>query len=366
MMRVLAYVMAVCPAIALTTSLHAATAVGAVYVMSNSPAGNEVLAFDRLADGTLAWQNSYPTGGTGTGAGLGNQGAVTLSRDHRWLFVVNAGSDDLSVFGVESRGLRWVQRIGANGEQPVSVTAHGRLVYVLSAASDSIAGFAQRPDGTLEPIPGSLRPLSGVGTAPAQIQFSPDGRLLVVTEKATSQLTVFEVDKHGRAGAASVYPSQGETPFGFAFGKRGQLFVSEAFGGAPDVSAVSSYVLADGPGGGLAVVTPSAPTHETAACWVATDAAGRYVYTTNTADNSVSGFAVDADGALTLLDADGKTGTTGAGPIDLAFSGDGRFLYVLSSGDGSLSAFRVRGDGALEAIAGADGLPDGANGLAAR
>jgi hypothetical protein len=45
------------------------------------------------------------------------------------------------------------------------------------------------------------------------------------------------------AGAPLVQDSAGTTPFGFAFGKRGQLPVSEAFGGAADASATSSCRL---------------------------------------------------------------------------------------------------------------------------
>ena len=54
---------------------------GALYTASNAVGGNAVLAFNRSADGTLGAPTAYPTGGTGTGGGLGNQGAVTLSRD---------------------------------------------------------------------------------------------------------------------------------------------------------------------------------------------------------------------------------------------------------------------------------------------
>ena len=42
---------------------------GSVYVLSNSPAGNAVLAYTRAADGSLSGPVSYPTGGTGTGGG---------------------------------------------------------------------------------------------------------------------------------------------------------------------------------------------------------------------------------------------------------------------------------------------------------
>src|SRR5258707_15868288 len=79
---------------------------GAVYVMSNAPAGNAVLVFNRTADGALAPAGSYATGGTGTGAGLGSQGALVVSDDQHWLLAVNAGSNSVSVFEVRHDGLQ--------------------------------------------------------------------------------------------------------------------------------------------------------------------------------------------------------------------------------------------------------------------
>src|SRR5262245_9929398 len=68
--------------------------VGGVYAMDNSASGNDVWAFARQPDGSLTGPRLYPTGGLGTGSGLGNQGAVLLSHDGRWLFVCNAGSHE--------------------------------------------------------------------------------------------------------------------------------------------------------------------------------------------------------------------------------------------------------------------------------
>src|SRR5258707_406638 len=65
---------------------------GHVYTISNDAAGNALLVYTRGSGGALALTQTVPTGGNGTGAGLGTQGAVTLSRDGRYLFAVNAGS----------------------------------------------------------------------------------------------------------------------------------------------------------------------------------------------------------------------------------------------------------------------------------
>jgi 6-phosphogluconolactonase len=101
-------------------------------------------------------------------------------------------------------------------------------------------------------------------------------------------------------------------------------------------------------------------------CWVEVTPNGRFAYVTNTASNSISGYAVGADGSLELLDADGRTGVTGGGPIDLAITDGGRLLYTLNSGSQTISAFRIGEDGSLTALPYAPSVPAGANGLVGR
>jgi 6-phosphogluconolactonase (cycloisomerase 2 family) len=341
---------------------------GAVYTMTNAADGNTIAIFTRAADGTLMPAGTVPTGGLGTGGGLGNQGALVLGEGNRFLFAANAGSDQISVFRVLGpQDLRLVDVVSSSGDQPISLTVHRRLLYVLNAGGDgNITGFRIRSGGQLTPIANSTLPLSGAGVGPAQIQFSPDGDLLVVTEKNTNLIDTYVVGANGRASGPTSQPSAGQTPFGFAFGGRDRLFVSEAFGGAVDQSAVSSYGVAGD--GELTTLDPSVGTTETAACWVVVTSNNRFVYTTNTGSGSVTGYRIGSDGSLTLLNDDGRTGATGDGstPIDAALGGGGqRFLYVLLAGTGGIAGFRIEANGALTPLPGVDGLPDGANGLAA-
>lgn len=358
--------------LAAATAAHAQTqtgehaVAGAVYTATNSSQGNSVLVFDRLADGRLVAAGSVSTGGAGTGAGLGNQGGVVLSRDERWLLVVNAGSNTVSVLDARGRGLQLVDVQSTGGVRPVSVTEHRGIVYVLNAASDSIEGFHLDREGQLAPIPGSTRGLSGAGTAAAQIGFSPDGDALVVTERATNRIVTFDVDRAGLAGSAQIYPSSGVTPFGFAFGKRDQLFVSEAFGGAPGASATSSYDLDRS--GVVTTISGSVPTTQTAACWVAVTPNGRFAYVTDAGSGVISGYGIAIDGQIALLDDDGRTAITGDGstPIDLAVTGNGQFVYSLNAGTHTIGAFRIGADGSLTPLPFTSGLPAGANGLASK
>jgi 6-phosphogluconolactonase (cycloisomerase 2 family) len=344
---------------------------GTLFTTTNSVDGNRVLVFDRSPSGALKLAESFPTGGFGTGAGLGNQGGIVLTPNGDWLLTVNAASAEVSLFEVVDDVLVLRDIVPSGGAVPLSVAVDHNLVYVLNGGDagspNNITGFTLSASaGRLTALPGSTRALSGDAVAPAQISFSPWGGVLVVTEKGTNMITTFTVGDDGLASNANPQPSSGMTPFGFAFDRNGRLFVSEAFGGALDASAMSSYAVSGS--GILTTISPTVPTHQTAACWVALDLTGRFAYTTNTGSSSISGYRIAPAGAISPLDADGVTASTGAGssPIDVALTKDGRFLYALSGGANTITGFRVRGDGSLDPVETEGDLPIGTNGLAAR
>jgi 6-phosphogluconolactonase (cycloisomerase 2 family) len=343
---------------------------GAVYTMTNDPAGNNVLVFNRKANGNLTAGGTFSTEGLGTGAPLGNQGAVVLNENKKLLLVVNPGSDELSLFTVRKKELVLKDTVPSGGRNPISVTVHDDLVYVLNAGgnvgdTDNISGFTIERRRNLVPIPNSTLPLSAAATNPAQISFDLDGDILIVTEKDTNIINSYTVDENGNPTGPNSHPAAGIEPFGFAISSRHKLFISEASGGAADAGAVSTYDFEDD--GTITNVNPSVPTTETATCWVVLTKNQKFAYVTNTGSASITGFAVQ-DATITLLDSDGVTATTGAMPIDLALSKNSRYLYSLNSGNGSISMFRINNeDGSLTSL-GPDliGLPPTANGLAAK
>ena len=56
-------------------------------------------------------------------------------------------------------------------------------------------------------------------------EYSADGSVLVVTEKATNLVDTFAVDEDGVASEITTHPSAGVTPFGFAFTRRGTFAI---------------------------------------------------------------------------------------------------------------------------------------------
>ncbi|MBC8728054.1 lactonase family protein [Paraburkholderia sp. UCT2] len=333
---------------------------GAVYVLSNQPSGNSVLVYSRAANGILNYEATYSTGGKGAGTGadpLGSQGSLTLAAG--FLFAVNPGSNDVSLFAVDGSKLTLLDRKPSGGQMPVSVTVKGPIAYVLNAGgTPNINGFIVDALGKrLVPLPGSQRPLAGGNSAqPAQVKFAPEGNELLVTEKGTQLIDTYYV---GFTGYASKTPtphaSNGVTPFGFSITTRGYAIVSEAGSGS-----VSSYEVEDSKH--LTSISAAIPLGQSAPCWLVTTGDGRFAYTANAGSDSISSLRITADGTVRLLN---PTAGTLSAPLDMALSGHSKFLYV-REGNGAVGGFRVMPDGTLEPVGSVTGVPPGAQGIAAR
>jgi 6-phosphogluconolactonase len=331
----------------------------AVYALTNEPTGNRLAVFERNGRGMLSLAGFVPTGGLGTGANTENQGGLAFSDNRSAIYAINPGDGTITVFRVTSRGPVPVQRIASGGQLPNSLAVRDDLLYVLNAGSvargvDNIAGFRIGPRGLLSPLPNSSRPLSARATGPAQIGFSRDGELLIVTERLTNRITTFTLDASGLPGTPRSIASSGSTPFGFKVNREGFLVVSEAAGGANGLSAASSYAVDDR--GTLEVVSKSVPTLQNAACWIGVTSDGQYAYTGNAGSGTITGFAVGEQGALTRLTGDGGTVTTGgASPTEIAIV-ESRVLYVLNRGTGGIGVFEIRGDGTLALMQNVEGV----------
>jgi 6-phosphogluconolactonase len=340
------------------------TSVGSVYTLSNEASGNRVLAYSRSAAGTLSFRAAYATGGNGTGSGLGSQGSVILSGDNGFLLAVNAGSHSVSSFKLAGGDLQLLSTVASGGTMPISISEHNNLVYVLNAGgTGNISGFTLDAGGNLHSLANSSRPLSSSGAGPAQISFARNGAVVVVTEKMTNKIISYTIKDDGTPGIMHTLTSANATPFGFAVGTDGILYVSEAAGGAPGASTVSSYQVAGD--GAISLIEGPVPAGQTAACWVVLTNNEKFVYATNTGSNTVSSFHASGSGMLNVLEAV-AAGMDINVPIDAALSNNSKFLYVLNSGSGSITGMAVNHDGSLGFLQNVGGLPHGDVGLAAK
>src|ERR687889_224410 len=178
------------------------TASGAVYVQTNA-APNEVIAFRRAHDGSLDRIGSVATGGEGNGTPhLQSQGSVTLTGEGRHLLVTNAASDDLSVFSVAADGSIELRERVHTGSTPRSVAERDGLVVVLSTGEPGLASFRVYAEG-IERVESGDQALDPSHADPAQVAFSPDGTMVLITERATDSILAHEVTADGTFSASS-------------------------------------------------------------------------------------------------------------------------------------------------------------------
>jgi 6-phosphogluconolactonase (cycloisomerase 2 family) len=321
---------------------------GVVFVQTDNSDGNTIVAYTRTASGGLQQAGAYPTGGNGGATNgsvvdhLSSQGSLAYDRQAGLLYAVNAGSNTITVFRVRGDRLFRRQVLSSGGQFPVSITFHGRQVFVLNAwGGGSVAGFLQL-GGHLIPVPGWTRDL-GLGTSsstvftgtPGQVGFTPSGsQLLVTTKNATNSVDVFADSPLGPSAQPAVTSLPGTIPFGFTFDQYGHLALVETGAGA-----VATFAIA--PDGTLTQLG-SAATGQAATCWVTAAPEGT-LYASNAGSATESTLATGPDGTITQL----GTTPTDPGTTDAAVSSDGQYLYVQAGGPGNVDAYRIGPGGTL-------------------
>ena len=171
---------------------------------------NQVVAYARGVDGSLQQIGVYDTGGVGeniraSGANpLASQDPLIVSKDRRFVFAVNAGSESISSFRINddyslTPASLDISTSGSSGAQnPVSLTIYENILYVANTGNyvdrngdeldtlpedrnrvnSSIVGFTVGDDGTLTKLTGSEIP--GMAPNAGSIEFSSDGRSLYI------------------------------------------------------------------------------------------------------------------------------------------------------------------------------------------
>ena len=272
-----------------------------VFVQTDNTAGNQVVAYQRAADGVLRPAGTYSTDGVGgilSGSvvdHLASQGSLTYDPWHSLLYAVNAGSNTVAVFAVSGDRLSLRQVISSGGTFPVSVAVHGDLVYVLNALNGgSVQGYRVL-GSSLFALPGSSRALGLDPTAtpqftntPGQVAFTPDGSQLIVTTKDNgNDIDVFGVGSDGYLSSRPVVNSEpGTVPFAISFDEFGHLVIAEA-----GTNALATFALS---GHGTLSLLDAVGTGQSATCWVAP--AGSFLFASNAGSANESGFTSSAGG----------------------------------------------------------------------
>jgi 6-phosphogluconolactonase len=341
-----------------------------VFVMTNDNTKNEILTYQQRANEQFVLKAHTATGGRGSGGTtdpLQSQGSLTLSHDHNLLFAINSGSGTISSFHLLGGLPILADQEPTGGAFPVAVAEHNGTVYVLNAGGNgAIVAFRADGFGRLQKIPNATTTLTATNSGGSSISVSPNGKTLVVIEKAPNNIDTFPIQPDGTLGPVVVNHSVTPGVFSTSFTPNGQLIVSEDQPDGTDVSSISSYTI--NANGTITAISQSLHTLGDGNCWNAITPNGAFVYADNSGTSTVAGFSVGSNGALapiagTIL----STGPEGTANLDMTVSGDGKFLYTLDSGTGSVGVYSINYDGTLNQLGDIEGLPKtaGFNGIAA-
>jgi 6-phosphogluconolactonase (cycloisomerase 2 family) len=287
-----------------------------LYVVNHDD--NTLVEFAIGTDAKLYPGHTYQTPGT-------EPTAVAISPDGTLLFVldtyqatysdVNPGPGALVVYPINSDG-----SLGANltnGNLPywpveyapatINVTVNGKFVYAANANTNNPIGANQRgtmsafsigSGGTLTPLYASSAQLPYAGVRPTASASDPTSRFLYVTDALSNQLYTYTIGQDGTLTPLSSGPSAtGTYPDAITIDPSG-TYIYVANYTSNSISAFTITQSTGAPsalGGATAYATKTGPT-----CIMVEPAFGRFLYTSNFLDSSLTGYKVNPnDGSLT-------------------------------------------------------------------
>lgn len=413
------------------------TIVGAVYAMANGngqvtgtnvQGANSIVAYGRAADGRLSTLGTFQTGGNG-GDYDGGEGldplisayALTKTDDNENLLAVNAGDNTITSFNINEDFTLEIagtpQPTGAVGPNSIAVSGSFAtdgvkgLVYVSNITREeflaggepvqqgTITGFWLLADGSLAPVAGSERNL---GNRPSSVQFSPDGNFLVVTSinsgsavlasGSEDEIVVYTVNADGTLsanqtgqGTSTLRGNADNRNLPSAIGTQivgdNYVVVTEAREFNADGTPPAFPLLQDGSvstwqinaNGTLTPISQDVRSGEgntgRTACWLDFTADESTFFVSNAIEAGLASYSFNS-GVVQLLNQTAAlgNGTGGAdnGPdafaategwIDMWISEDGAYLYQLYGLDGTIGVYSISGE-SLQLIEEVGGLPD--------
>ncbi len=362
-----------------------------LYIETNNAATwqNAVLAYRRDPDdGSLTLSGVFHTGGTGykdVDQRIGpydTDQEVIASPDKRFLFAVNSGSDNISVFRINEDGrLRLVEDapFASGGKQPASMTLVGHRLYVVNRGdgilptaiapiavtgtpgATNYTGFRFDDEGELDPISGSTVVLAD-GSSPSQIVHSLDRHFLFGDNLLVPDSTVTPPGPFFPAARSFLDSLRITSSGGLSLDTR--VTLPPPFNPAPLIQGLLIHPTSNLLYGGLVgfgqlgVWSYDASGHLSfvglesdpknlggtpGLCWIAINPGEQYLYTASVAFDVVSVFSIKdptkperiqnlilggpkAPLPLSQLEAFGLT----TAPFNLELDPSGRFLYVLT------------------------------------
>ena len=358
-----------------------------VYVQSNNPLPgmNSVLGYNRNpVSGVLTEMSGSPflTGGTGYLNGTEVLGPddhdqeIVSTADHRFLYVVNEGSNTITGFSIQPNGsLKPVpgSPFPSGGVQPASIGIDGPFVIVANRGDQSAGGgggthnpsyasFLMLPEGSLLPLPWP-QPALVAGSSPTQALIAPGGKLMFDSHflenpfnnagfppflpAASSELHSYKINFIGQlTPAAQTAPAPPIPPF--VLGLQVHPTQKLLYAGFVVASALATYSYDDQGNMTQIGLTPSGNSEfpnppGSGLCWISISPNAKNLYSSDAITNQIDAYSIASDPAhpvrIQTVDLQGIknpadfpfTGTYfDTTPFQSRVSDDGNFLFVVS------------------------------------
>jgi 6-phosphogluconolactonase (cycloisomerase 2 family) len=282
-----------------TWAVSGCTPAGSSTIASTTTNGTEIAIGDLAGACTV----------TATEGALTGTSAVTVvAGSAHFAYISNSGDSTISQYAVNAASTTapltplTPPTVPINTPVQLVINPNGKFVYAIDSSS-TISQFDVDPggSGTLTLDPHATFVVGGSGTGANFMVIDPSGRFMYVSDDATSTIDGFTIDP--------------------------------VTGFLTPIAAVTGYTNG----------TLQAPED------LLVDRSDQYLYASNSAGNTVSGFAIGPTGALTpLVPATNPTGATPLlGTIDAANN-----MYIADSGDNTVAAFSINSTtGALGVLA---------------
>jgi len=329
---------------------------GAIYFITNDPAGNYVVSADIMSDGSLKWTEAVLAGGMGahgnsTGPdALFSQGSVATSDMGNVLATVNSGSDTVAVFSINAERPSDLTMLGrpfsSQGQFPMSVAINhnGTGLCVLNGGAvsgvacfvvDNELGLVTKPNTVRSLALNQTTPPTGPAGSASQIMYSQDGTQLIASIKGVPPtpgfLAVWDIATDGSLSkdyTKVAPPTGGVLPFSMTTipGMKALLVTDPAIGfdiidmsNIKDTSATNSSKSS-------AVSIPG----QGATCWSSISNKTGNFYLTDVKTSIVTEVNVDQNLTGTIVNQYQQQNLSATIDSSIATIGSQDFMYVLA------------------------------------
>ncbi len=322
------------------------------YVYATIPVANQIVAYREDPNSGVLTQISGSPYSVGQGAI-----SMVLHPSGKFLYVANPGiggtaENDISLFTIASNGTLTEgttrTSVAPNASQPqlLVMDPNGSFLYVMNTGSNNISVFSiDSGSGALSQVAGS--PI-GIGAPPLNMLLAPSGNFLYVSlaSQPNGLIASYSVTA-GQVALVGTASTAGINPYGLAINGDGTyLYAANSTSNSIAVFTVDSS--------GLLTQVQGSPINDGYTDPVAMmfDPSGKYLYVANQVSNNVAAYSISSTGLPDALTTSTTTNafSTESSPRFLVADPTGKYLLVGNQGaSAGIQVFGVS-NGSLSAL----------------